>query len=80
MNKALESRRLVTFVWAGIVSLALYFVAKYAAPAMAEDVKMVMAFVDGLAGILITMYTVDDMHDRVVNAQMQMQARNVENK
>lgn len=48
-----HSRKFWTFILTAGANLILYFATKYLAPTSVEDVKMVLAFVDGLAAIYI---------------------------
>lgn len=57
----MSSRRFWTFLVAQILTIATAIIAHYVNdPFGVEMAKMIIAFVQGLAGILITGYTIDD--------------------
>lgn len=63
MQKVLSSRRFWTFILTGLVNVIVYFTSKYFS-ANLQDVTVILGFVDGLAGILIALFTVDDVNER----------------
>jgi hypothetical protein len=60
----LSSRRLWTFVIAQLVTIATFVFSHYVT-VDPQLVGLVIGFVEGLAGILITAYTVDDVSSNV---------------
>lgn len=63
MQKVLSSRRFWTFIVTGLVNVIVYFTGRYY-QANLQDVTVILGFVDGLAGILIALFTVDDVNER----------------
>lgn len=53
MQRMLHSSKFWTFIVTQVLVLATYFVAKYAAPSAADDILIVLGFVEGVAAIVI---------------------------
>lgn len=63
------SRRFMALLFDTVISLAVYFLAKYAAPAFVEDAKFVIAAIQPIFGILIAAFTVTDVVADRANVQ-----------
>jgi hypothetical protein len=62
----LKSRRFWTFIIAQLVGIAPLVIAHYATDPFTVDMaKFGLAFIEGLAGVLIVSYTVDDTASNV---------------
>ena len=72
MDKVLTSRRFWTLLVDTLVSLALYFVGKYAAPALTDDVKFGVMVLQPVVALLIVAYTVDDVNAARLDAHVQV--------
>jgi len=64
----LSSRRLWTFIVAQMVTIATFVFSHYVS-VDTELVGLVIGFVQGLAAILITAYTVDDINNQNQSAK-----------
>ena len=56
-----QSRRFWTVIVDVVISLVTFFVAKYAAPALVEDVKFVIVTMQPIFILLIAAYTHEDV-------------------
>lgn len=65
-----KSRKFWVFFVSGLSNLVIYFAVKYFAPSLAEDVKMVLAFIDGLAAIEIGSIAWEDNTQTHANAMV----------
>lgn len=66
-----QSRRFWTLVLDVVISLALYFVAKYFGAGL-DDVRFLIVTLQPIAILLIAAFTVDDMHAASLDAQIQI--------
>ena len=60
MKRLLNSAKFWTAIVDLVLSLVIYFVVKYAAPAAAEDVKFVIAAVQPVFGLVIAGIFIED--------------------
>jgi hypothetical protein len=66
MQKLVTSRRLWTFVLSQGVAIALFVVANYIPdPKTVQLAQLIVGSVDGLAAVLMTLLTVDDVSSNV---------------
>ena len=71
----LNSRRLWTFILSSLVSIATLLIGHYFQDPFAMQVSiLVVSTVEGVAGILITAYTVDDINARKADKEIQLHA------
>ena len=64
MEKLLRSRKFLTLILDTVVSLAIYFTTKYAAPMLAEDILMVIGLLQPIVLAVIVMWGVDDAAEK----------------
>jgi hypothetical protein len=60
VSKLFKSRKFLTALVDVVLSLALYFVSKYAAPGVAEDVKFLIGAIQPVFLLVIGMIAVED--------------------
>ncbi len=64
VERFLRSRKFLTLVMDAVVSLVIYFVTKYLAPAVADDVLFVIATLQPVVLAVIVMWGVEDAAEK----------------
>ncbi len=64
LERLFRSRKFLTMVLDLVVSLVIYFVTKYLAPAVAEDVLFVVAGIQPVVLAVIVMWGVEDAAEK----------------